>query len=213
MSISEYYESYWRNPEPDPDQSQLVAERKALLRAALRGLPDKAKILDLGSGVGAFTAFCNQMGFEASGVDISSNAIQTARARYPQLQFETASVEHGLPFETELFDAVWSSEVLEHLFDVRAALREINRVLKPNGRFVFTTPYHGVLKNLVVSFFYFDRHFDPCGPHIRFFTRESLKHCLTTTGFVVDRWSAVGRFWPVWMSHFVVARKVGAASK
>jgi 2-polyprenyl-6-hydroxyphenyl methylase/3-demethylubiquinone-9 3-methyltransferase len=76
---------------------------------------------------------------------------------------------------------------LEHLFDVGAALTEINRVLRPGGKFVLTTPYHGLVKNLIVRVLAFERHYDPCGSHIRFFTRRSLKLCLEKAGFTVER--------------------------
>jgi 2-polyprenyl-3-methyl-5-hydroxy-6-metoxy-1,4-benzoquinol methylase len=208
MNASEFYEQYWRQPEADPESGQLVGERKALLKVALNHLPPRAKVLDIGCGSGLFTAFLEDMGFDVVGVDISETAVRYARQRYAGVRFETASVEQGLSFKNDEFDIVWCSEVLEHLFDVGAALTEISRVLRPGGKFVLTTPYHGLVKNLIVCVLAFERHYDPCGPHIRFFTRRSLKLCLEKAGFTVERWGGVGRFWPVWMSHFVVARKV-----
>jgi len=167
------------------------------------------RVLDSGCGNGVFTAFLSQLGFDAVGIDISGTAIGFARQRYQGMRFEVASLEDGLPCKPDAFDAVWCTEVLEHLFDVQAALTEINRVLRPNGTLVLTTPYHGLLKNLAIALLSFDRHFDPCGPPIRFFTRCALDLCLGKAGFVVEQWAGVGRFWPLWMSHFVVARKAG----
>jgi ubiquinone/menaquinone biosynthesis C-methylase UbiE len=207
MNLSEFYERYWESPEAEPEQGQLVDVRKSMLKAALAGLRPGARVLDAGCGDGVFTVFLNKEGFNAVGIDISQSGIENARRRYPGLRFEVASLENSLPFENETFDAVWCTEVLEHLFDVRAALAEINRILRSGGVLVLTTPYHGVVKNLVISLVAFDRHYDTCGPHIRFFTRRSLKSCLEKGGFVVEKSSGVGRFWPVWMSHFVLARK------
>ncbi|MFA5793497.1 MAG: methyltransferase domain-containing protein [Candidatus Brocadiia bacterium] len=45
-----------------------------------------------------------------------------------------------LPFPDDSFDIVVSSEVLEHIYDKQAAIKEIYRVLKPGGRFIFSTP-------------------------------------------------------------------------
>jgi SAM-dependent methyltransferase len=46
----------------------------------------------------------------------------------------------SLPFSAGEFDIVVSSEVLEHIYDKRLALKEIHRVLKKDGRFIFSTP-------------------------------------------------------------------------
>jgi len=187
MNTSKFYEQYWRQPEADPESGQLVRERKALLKVALGHLPAGAKVLDVGCGSGIFTAFLQDMGFDVVGVDISETAVRYARQCYPGIRLKVASVECGLPFKNDEFDVVWCGEVLEHLFDVGAALTEINRVLRPGGKFVLTTPYHGLVKNLIVCVLAFERHYDPCGSHIRFFTRRSLKLCLEKAGFTVER--------------------------
>ena len=208
MTIAEFYEHYWQQPPGTPHCTEsLVHERKALLQAVLSDLPKAATMLDAGCGRGTFTAFLHNLGFRMIGIDISRAAIAFARQQYPKVQFAVASLEGQFPFRDENFTAVWCTEVLEHLFDVRATLAELNRVLRPGGKLVLTTPYHGFIKNLLIVFLSFDRHYDPYGEHIRFFSRHSLQRCLEQSGFVVEHWTGVGRSWPVWMSQFVVARK------
>jgi len=80
--------------------------------------------------------------------------------------------------------------------------------LKPGGILFLTTPYHGLIKNLIVVAAAFERHFDPTGPHIRFFTANSLCRLLVSCGFAIRQISYLGRFWPVWMNMAVCARKV-----
>ena len=46
-----------------------------------------------------------------------------------------------LPFADSAFDSCFSSEVVEHIFDIDKTLGEIKRVLKPNGRILITTPF------------------------------------------------------------------------
>lgn len=46
-----------------------------------------------------------------------------------------------IPVETEYFDSVFCSEVLEHLFEPDKILREINRTMKPGGRILLTAPF------------------------------------------------------------------------
>jgi 2-polyprenyl-3-methyl-5-hydroxy-6-metoxy-1,4-benzoquinol methylase len=102
---------------------------------------------------------------------------------------------------------VYSAEVIEHLLDPETTVRECNRILKPSGILFLTTPYHGLIKNLVLAAASFDRHFDPTGAHVRFFTENSLRALLVRNGFGVDRFFYLGRFWPFWMDMAVYARK------
>jgi 2-polyprenyl-6-hydroxyphenyl methylase/3-demethylubiquinone-9 3-methyltransferase len=184
-----------------------LVERQMALRRALAGLPAASAVLDAGCGNGEFTSFLASLGYSVTGVDVSATAIARSKAQVPNGRFEVASLEAGLPFQGGEFSAVWCSEVLEHITDVHAALSEFNRVLVFGGVVVLTTSYHGLIKNLAIAVAGFERHYDPYLSHIRFFTRRSLGACLSRTGFTPISWSGVGRRWPLWMSHFVVARK------
>lgn len=209
MSFSEFYEVYWRHESSSLAGCNFaLAERQAKLRKALVGLPTGASVLDAGCGSGVFCAFLTQLGYRVIGVDISFTAVTKAKAAVPTGHFKVASLEAGLPFAKGEFAAVWCTEVLEHLFDVHAALAELNRVLVQDGLMVLTAPYHGLLKNLAIALFGFERHYNPCLSHIRFYTRKSLRACLGRAGFAVLSWGGVGRKWPIWMSHFVIARKI-----
>jgi len=194
---------------PDSDVTSSTPERQAALKNALAKLPPGANVLDLGAGRGHFTAFLQSLGFSAIGVDISQVSVSAARAKYPNLRFELATPEGGIPFEDSFFDAVWCSEVIEHVFDVHAFLSEINRSLKPDGLLVLTTPHHGRIKNLLISLFKFDRHFDPEHPHIRYFDRAGLERCLKRAGFEPVSCQGIGRFFPVYRAMFAVAGKIG----
>ena len=48
---------------------------------------------------------------------------------------------HTLPFDDNSFDSVFSSETLEHLFNIAEMLTELNRVLKPDGQLLITVPF------------------------------------------------------------------------
>jgi 2-polyprenyl-3-methyl-5-hydroxy-6-metoxy-1,4-benzoquinol methylase len=112
-----------------------------------------------------------------------------------------------MPFLDEAFDACLATEVVEHILDVQAFIREIHRMIARDGLFLLTTPYHGWLKNVIIITRNFHRHFDPTGDHIRFFSKSSLTCCLTAGGFRVETVRGIGRVWPVWKSMFVVARR------
>lgn len=103
---------------------------------------------------------------------------------------------------------MWSSEVIEHIFGVYDYLAEARRVLRDGGYLILTTPFHGVIKNLTVALFFFDRHFNSIeGGHIRFFTRRALATLVQKFGFEEVAFSTIGRVPPLAKSMFVVYRK------
>lgn len=148
--------------------------------------------LEVGCGNGWFSSQLIALGYDTTGIDLSPVAVDLARQRYPQGRFLTHDLTEPLPFADHSFDALWCSEVLEHLFSPLQAIAEAQRVLKPGGVALFTTPYHGLIKNLGIALFAFDRHYDPKYPHIRFFTKKTLTGLIRETGLTVDEVSTCG---------------------
>ena len=104
--------------------------------------PGKRTLLDVGCGGGVATIEMAAAGFQATGIDMSAPSIkhagETARQAGLSIDYVTGSA-YKLPFDDNSFDAVLSSDVLEHLTDLRTALSEVQRGLKPGGIFVFDT--------------------------------------------------------------------------
>lgn len=92
------------------------------------------RILDLGCGTGDIAATIAERDAQVVGVDASPAMIESARARFPALDFRVADAA-DLPFEAE-FDAVFSHAVLHWVPHADDAARGIARTLKPGGRFV-----------------------------------------------------------------------------
>ncbi|MHC4905085.1 MAG: class I SAM-dependent methyltransferase [Planctomycetota bacterium] len=104
------------------------------------GLVDNGKTaLELGCGSGQLASFFYKKGVSIIASDISETAIDHARKLYPDVMFQTHSAEE-LPYEDGSFDIVMSFDVLEHLPNVDQHLREVRRVLKPDGYYLFQTP-------------------------------------------------------------------------
>ncbi len=100
--------------------------------------PKHTKLLDFGCGSGIFVEELEKAGFDAHGVDISDEAV-----RFGALQgIKNLSTidSHKINFPDNTFDVVLSMDVLEHLEDEEWALKEIERILKPNGIFVVMVP-------------------------------------------------------------------------
>jgi len=116
--------------------------------------------LDAGCGGGFFTHAIQKAGYEAVGMDISENAIAEAQRIYKDIEFVCNPLDAPWPFEDGGFSVVFSTEVIEHVFGICEMFAEMNRVLKQGGVLILTTPYHGLLKNILIALFGFDRHFN-----------------------------------------------------
>jgi ubiquinone/menaquinone biosynthesis C-methylase UbiE len=99
------------------------------------------RVLDVACGEGYGSWILSETAAEVVGVDIASDAISHARARYaaPNLRFIEGSAAE-LPFEDGIFDAVVSFETIEHLTFHREMMSEIKRVLKGNGILIISSP-------------------------------------------------------------------------
>jgi SAM-dependent methyltransferase len=100
------------------------------------GIRSGSQVLEIGSGPGHVADMLMQAGAIVTGVDFSSNMVDVAQSSFPGITFQQADAEE-LPFEAESFDAVVANFVVHHLARPETVFREINRVLKPGGRFVF----------------------------------------------------------------------------
>lgn len=100
---------------------------------------DSGHVLELGCGNGALLRLLAEKGLDATGVDASSSGIAQCQARGLTAQCLDVSTE-GLPFPDNSFDAVISLETFEHLMNPYYALLEVQRVLRPGGRFLCSVP-------------------------------------------------------------------------
>lgn len=102
----------------------------------------KAKVLDCGCGIGLTLYYISQYFKNSEGIDIDVKNINIARKQFSILKNKTPlHVYDGkkLPYPDNFFDMVLSIEVWEHAQDTRTMLKEIARVLKPDGILHVTT--------------------------------------------------------------------------
>lgn len=133
-------------------------------------------ILDIGCGQGEFLYLLNKKvkNKKFTGIDISSVAIKNAKHKFKKITFFKSS-SSKTPFANNSFDTILLIEVIEHLIDIDSTLQEIKRILKPNGYLMITTTDFNLLKKILISTFVWDKYFYPNNPHIRFFTKKTLK--------------------------------------
>ncbi|OQX54353.1 MAG: hypothetical protein B5M48_01180 [Candidatus Omnitrophica bacterium 4484_213] len=96
----------------------------------------RGKVLDLGCGDGDYSYRLKELGFSVLAADLDKQ-----RFRYKnKIEFQQCDLTKSLPFEDCSFDYVLLLEVIEHLKNPYFVIGEINRVLKPKGTLVISTP-------------------------------------------------------------------------
>jgi SAM-dependent methyltransferase len=149
--------------------------RRAVLNAVLDGLaiPPRARILDAGCGSGRTLDELNRHG-SAVGTELNPLGVRAARARGHDV---AESAVEDLPHPDGSFELVTCLDVIEHTDDDVAALSELARVTKADGRLIVTVPAHPRL---------WSRH-DEVNGHRRRYTRSSLETAAREGGWAVAR--------------------------
>lgn len=122
-----------------------IIQRAVLERVPALGLPSGARVLDAPCGGGAsLTLALRERGFDAVGADIDLEAAKCLGAA-----FQEANLDAPFPWPDQAFDAVISTEGIEHLENHFSFLREVSRILKSGGILVLTTPNITALRSRV----------------------------------------------------------------
>jgi SAM-dependent methyltransferase len=164
--------------EPNNSHTQLIT---------LVGL-DKT-VLDVGCATGDVARALAARGCRVSGVDADPEA-ETAREVFDELVIADLD-RSGLTdhFKAESFDAVVFGDVLEHLHDPGAALRDARTLLRPGGRIVVSVPNvaHGSLRLALLGgrWDYTDQGLLD-RTHLRFYTLETVCELLEGSGLVIE---------------------------
>lgn len=183
------------------------------IQTLLSPLGPGSRILDLGCGNGSLIGAVRRSAWEMHGVDASVSGIEMARLEHPHVQFwtgdVTGSLDHlGCPLR--YFDVVISTEVIEHVYAPRKLALNALEALRPGGKLILTTPYHGYLKNLVLAISaHFDVHFTALwdGGHIKFWSRKTLTFLLREAGFTKVKFYGAGRCPLLWKSMVITAER------
>ncbi len=155
-------------------------------------------VLDLGCGGGFMAAALAQRGSIVTGVDPSEGAIASARRHAERenlrVDYRVGSGER-LPCAENSYDVVVCVDVLEHVEDVDAVLREVRRVLRPSGMLLFDTINRNPLASFVMVMVAENvMGLIPRGAHDprRFIRPEELVRKLAAVGFKVGRVAGFG---------------------
>ena len=134
----------------------------------------RPRILDVGCGTGANLLMLSKYG-DAEGVDVSEDALAFCRER--GLENVKLGAAEQLPYDDGTFDLVTALDVVEHLDDDLAGLREMRRVLRPGGRVLLFVPTFMFLWGLQ----------DDVSHHRRRYRMPELRRVLEQAGFEIER--------------------------
>lgn len=155
-------------------------------------LEDGMRVLDLGCGRGRHlhAFYWHARALDVVGLDLDYDDLDAAidgffelpppPAAPPRSAVFTVGDAGRLPFADESFDRVICSEVLEHLPDVDLALSEIDRVLKPGGRFALSVPRYWPEK---ICWALSEGYQNTPGGHVRIFRDQALRRQVEDRGY------------------------------
>ena len=157
-----------------------VRRRRADL-AVIRGLLAVKKgdrLLDVGGGTGALAAVVGGEGAKAVVLEPNSRKVTFGRSRHPQVEYHEGFAER-IPFPDDSFDCAMAMLSFHHVEDPERALHEVQRVLRPFGRFLLEEFYPASAPGALARRLFGRRH----GGHHRAYESEELKAALNAAGF------------------------------
>jgi SAM-dependent methyltransferase len=145
QSLEFFYDGRFKNDRYHLEEIATPSWPKGREDACVKWVPGGDTLLEIGFGEGNLLYSLSKRFKKAYGVEVGTSRIGPMTQAFREKGCEnvflsTANVEKSLPFENETFDCIIWLDVIEHVVDIHAAMDEINRVLKPNGMLITSTP-------------------------------------------------------------------------
>lgn len=115
------------------------ANTNTSLRTTTKGKLIALSLVPAGSGKTALDVGCRE-GYQTKWLETKGYQVTSIDQEKIYEQCQIVDINHGLPFEDNSFDLLWCSEVIEHLLKPAKTIQEFERVLKPDGKMILTTP-------------------------------------------------------------------------
>ena len=140
--IHDDFMKYWHE--------KILPNRYQIIEQFNHGFPVKncregGRVLEIGAGVGEHISYENLARTEYYALEMRQEMAQLIRERFPSVNVVVGDCQKSINFQDDFFDKVLAIHVLEHLPNLPSALKEIHRVLKPNGEFCVVIPCEGGL--------------------------------------------------------------------
>jgi SAM-dependent methyltransferase len=147
-------------------------------------------VLDIGCWTGQFEQLAVREAKKIVAIDPGMDAIKFAKHTIVGPTFLHGSATN-LQFKNKSFDVVTFFDVIEHIpaHTELICLKEINRVLKPNGILLLCTPYKHMFSIIFDPSFWSQGH--------RHYSKDELETMLSQSGFKIETFFMVGGFWGI----------------
>jgi len=146
-------------------------------------------LIDIGGGAGEFAAYTRELGYDTTLVDGNVHSVKRELKRgFKAMHADFNSGLSAIPDAS--FDVAVCLEVIEHIVPAEQLLREIRRVLKPEGFLVLSTPNFACARDRIG--YLFGRDLLCEGYHYRFFTAKRLAASFSECGFSIQQRNSPG---------------------
>lgn len=161
------------------------------------------RVLDVGCGGAHHSRFCLQKGAHVTFTDIDAQVIAAAQRAFDEIGGGRAqgivSDSYPLPVEAGSMTRVIATEVIEHVEDSMAFLRELHRVGQPGALYFLTVP--DAISERMQQGIAPDSYFEHPN-HIRILDHEQFARLVVDAGFVIESQKPYGAYWTLWWMFF-----------
>lgn len=173
QDYDQFYESFFEEKDIEAynKDRRMNLRRDTLNKYLAENAPEDANILDVGCGLGDVLNDLDDH-YALFGMDYAQSNVKIAKKRLEGKAEIVQGNIYALPYEDNSMDVAICLEVLEHIEDDARAVREIARVLKPNGLLIAAVPYT----------YYWPAYQRLLG-HFRHYTRSSFSDLMLQNGF------------------------------
>ncbi|MGL4944089.1 MAG: methyltransferase domain-containing protein [Thermoguttaceae bacterium] len=186
--LTDLYTNYYQRSKFNPDDYKPYQEKSGFLAwldgeegLAYRHVPKNVRVLDIGCGQCETLGYHKNRGCEVYGVEVDES-VKLVADRYG-FHFENGLFDPN-KYEPNFFDYVTMDQVFEHLVDPLQTLKEINTVLKPNGKLVISCPNPRAMGRYIFGKLWGGWHLPY---HRHFYSRKSVGILARQAGFVVEQ--------------------------
>lgn len=159
------------------------------------------KALDIGCSYGDQAMKIAKQGIRVYGIDSSKDYIKKFKQSAKKNNLDCTPVlgdATRLPFDSNFFDAVIATEVLEHIPNFKKAIKESYRVLKPGGYACIAVPT-GLSENI---FKFLHPFWQEDSGHVNFFLKRKITRILEEIGFRIEKIEKQNFEWALfWLIH------------
>lgn len=176
MSKNYWDETYWEKHLKEDDLENV---EEIWVKKYENILPKEGKVLDLGCGIGQYTKYFLDKGYDVTSSDISKKALGYLSSKMPTVRVVQQDMSEKLKFEDDEFDIVFANLSI-HFFskeDTEKLISEIRRILKKGGYFVGSvnsTAAYEYIKNHVIEIE--ENYYDSKGRNVRLWDEHQFEY-------------------------------------